>query len=66
MEPRSDSMVRGPSFKIYSISHQPKTSRSRRGPDKTYNFLSKMESSNQRTFPLEIKTIPLIGRKTNK
>ena len=65
-EPRPDSKVEGPSFKIYSISYQPKTSRNRRGPDKTYIFLSKMESSNQRPFPLERKIISSIGPKTNK
>ena len=66
MEARPDLTVKALSFKRHSISYWPKTLRSRREPDKTYNFSSKMESNSQKPFPLERKIISLICQKTKK
>ena len=66
MEARPDLTVKALNFERYSISYWPKTLRSRREPDKTYNFSSKMESNSQKPFPLERKIISLICQKTKK
>ena len=66
MEARPDLTVKALNFERYSISYWPKTLRSRREPDKTYNFSSKMESNSQKPFPLERKIISFICQKTKK
>ena len=52
--------------KALVTSYWRKTSRSGRGPDQPYSFLSKMESNSQRPFPFERNIIYLTGCQTKK